>query len=547
MNFHVTQEFQLLLSFLTFCASTYLGAVVYLNNRTNWTNRLFGLLAFVIDIYITVNYLSLHPPLPSVENQLFWIRLVMCITSFIGPILILLVHTFPHEKITLAWRYRIPLFALMSVSAIFSLTPLVFSALEFPNGEPVPVPGAGIPVFALDFVGLFLLSFFVLIYKYRKASDQERAQHKFLLFGVLASFSLMALSTVIFVVVLHSSATVFLGPIVPVILMASIAYAIVKYQLFNIKIIATQVSIVTIWIILFSKIFANITLTEFTVDIFVFILVVLFGIVLNHSVHREIREREEVTRLAKSLEKANLRLQELDQQKTEFLSIASHQLRTPLSILKGYIELIADGAYGKPSKRLLGTLSDMDENNERLIKLVDEFLNISRIEQGRTKFSFVKKDMALLIKDVIKELEERAKDKGLQIEMLFPGKKAIISMDDDKIRHVLFNFIDNSIKYSDQGTITVGVKKEEEGVAVRVTDAGIGFNKTDEVNFFQKFYRGENVKTTNVNGTGLGLYVCRKFIEAHGGKVWATSMGLGRGSEFGFWIPNVRPVMAKEQ
>ncbi len=237
---------------------------------------------------------------------------------------------------------------------------------------------------------------------------------------------------------------------------------------------------------------------------------------------------------------ANLRLQELDKQKTEFLSIASHQLRTPLSIIKGYVELIKDGAYGEPSKELLETLGNIDETNERLVKLVEEFLDISRIEQGRTKFSFADHAIEDVVDSVIKELFERSKDKKLTLEW----KRTEIGqsvMDEEKIRHVVFNFVDNAIKYSEQGTIRVTATAEEGGIVVRVKDNGLGFNKEDEVNFFQKFYRGENVKTVNVGGTGLGLYVCRKFIENHGGRVWAKSEGLGKGGEFGFWIPKNPP------
>lgn len=113
----------------------------------------------------------------------------------------------------------------------------------------------------------------------------------------------------------------------------------------------------------------------------------------------------------------------------------------------------------------------------------------------------------------------------------------MVYCDEEKIRHVVFNFIDNAIKYSEVGNIKVELYPENNGAAVRVRDNGLGFSKIDGANFFQKFYRGENVKGTNVNGTGLGLFVCSKFIEAHHGKVWAHSEGLGKGAEFGFWIP----------
>jgi two-component system sensor histidine kinase VicK len=143
-----------------------------------------------------------------------------------------------------------------------------------------------------------------------------------------------------------------------------------------------------------------------------------------------------------------------------------------------------------------------------------------------------------MIDGVVKELEMKSGVKA-DLKIIWsqnPGLPKTI-YDEEKIRHVVYNFVDNAIKYSDKGEIKVDVARDGDGVAVRVRDSGIGFDKVDEVNFFQKFYRGNNVLGMNVTGTGLGLYVCAKFIEAHHGRVWCKSTGIGKGSEFGFWIP----------
>jgi signal transduction histidine kinase len=201
------------------------------------------------------------------------------------------------------------------------------------------------------------------------------------------------------------------------------------------------------------------------------------------------------------------------------------------------MELISDGAYGNVTEETKGILRNMDQSNQRLIKLVDEFLDITRIEQGRTKFDYEEVDMGDLINSVGEELKQRALDKQLKLEWQKPDHKVTVMADSEKIRHVVFNFADNAIKYSPQGTINISLNEEKGGIAVRVLDQGFGFGEKDQHNFFQKFYRGDNVKKTEVSGTGLGLYVCRKFIENHKGQIWAKSPGLGQGSEFGFWIP----------
>jgi len=241
--------------------------------------------------------------------------------------------------------------------------------------------------------------------------------------------------------------------------------------------------------------------------------------------------------LYQELRQANLRLQELDRQKTEFLSIASHQLRTPLSIIKGYLELVRDGAFGEVAPKMDKVLGDMDESNERLVKLVDEFLDISRIEQGRTKYSFENVDMCEIVDSVLKEIHDRAQ--AMHVELVWKNKIGTCNVvaDREKIRHVIFNYIDNATKYTPEGSVKIELAKDLTGVTCTVTDTGIGFEPEDEANFFQKFYRGKNVEHINVNGTGLGLFVCGKFIEAHSGRIWGKSKGAGKGGEFGFWIP----------
>ncbi|MFA5771042.1 MAG: histidine kinase dimerization/phospho-acceptor domain-containing protein, partial [Patescibacteria group bacterium] len=408
------QDFEILLSFITFFASTALGTLTYVKDRKSWTNRFFGILAFLIDAYIVVNYLSLHPLYNTAESQLFWIRIVMFVCSFIGPTLLLLVLSFPGNLFSLKKKFLVPLLSLMFVSAGASLSSLVFKTIEYPNGSPVPVPGPGIVVFLLDFVGLFLTSFGVLIYKYRKSVGQEKAKILLFLLGVLFTFTFMGLFTVIAVVIFKTSSGVFLGPISFVILSSFVAFAIVKHGLFNIKVITTKILIGILWIVFFSRIFIYESTQQFIIDLVLFLIVFIFGIGLARSVEREVQQKEEATNMAESLEVANLKLQELDKQKTEFLSIASHQLRTPLSILKGYIELIKDGGYGKITKDTVKILGNMDESNEHLIKLVDEFLNISRIEQGRAKYNLADFDLTHMIEGVVTELSKRAEDKGLK-------------------------------------------------------------------------------------------------------------------------------------
>jgi signal transduction histidine kinase len=146
-------------------------------------------------------------------------------------------------------------------------------------------------------------------------------------------------------------------------------------------------------------------------------------------------------------------------------------------------------------------------------------------------------NICTLIDEATNDLKIKAKEKKLKVEWVCPAQMPQVYCDQEKMHHVIYNFIDNALKYSEKGVVRVTLEEQGGGAVFRVHDQGIGFEKSDENNFFQKFYRGDNVRTIGIDGTGLGLYVCRKFVEAHSGRVWARSEGLGKGSEFGFWVP----------
>ncbi len=477
------------------------------------------------------------------SNALFWSRALMfgaIFTSLFYFHLVLVYLEIDKQKF-----YKILLLVFYFFSflwALINFTPYFITGVE-PRlyFKYWPIPGSFYFPFLVSFVIHFVYASVLLFKKNRTSTGLQKMQTLLLGVGMLLGF-------------LGGSTNYLLWyniPIAPwgnslvVLYVVLTAYAIMKYKFLDLRVVSAELFTALFSLILLLDVFLSKSLIEGVFRVVALVIMTLFGVVLIKSVRQEVRRREEITTLAHSLEKANLRLQELDRQKTEFLSIASHQLRTPLSILKGYIELIKDGGYGKPTKGIVETLGSMDSSNEHLIKLVDEFLNISRIEQGRTKFVFKVDDIFAVVEDVKKELDLRAKDKNLELVSKKHKDLSLVEMDAEKVRHVIFNFVDNAIKYSEEGKIMISAENEDNGVTVRVRDQGFGFGKVDEANFFQKFYRGENVKGTNVTGTGLGLYVCRKFIEAHGGKVWAHSPGLGKGGEFGFWLPRkaVVPVV----
>ncbi len=253
-------------------------------------------------------------------------------------------------------------------------------------------------------------------------------------------------------------------------------------------------------------------------------------------VYRNVKLYQQLENTNKKLQEANIHLKRLDQAKSEFLSIASHQLRTPTSAIKGYLSMLLEGDYGpvKPEQRKV--VAVVYESAARLARLINIFLNVSRIEAGRFKLNKAPTDMNEIIKGVVTELQQQAKTKDLELKVNLPTKAPILNVDSDKIREVVLNLVDNSIKYTAKGFVEINSRVKGDRYEFWTRDSGMGI-RTDEVNtLFKKFVRGTGVAQVNTGGSGLGLYIAQRVIKEHGGHIWAESDGLDKGSIFKFTL-----------
>ncbi|MBI2038332.1 MAG: HAMP domain-containing histidine kinase, partial [Candidatus Nealsonbacteria bacterium] len=231
-------------------------------------------------------------------------------------------------------------------------------------------------------------------------------------------------------------------------------------------------------------------------------------------------------------------LRRLDKAKSEFISIASHQLRTPLSVIKGYISMIIEGVYGKLSEKQASPLENVYQSSERLIKLVNDLLNLSRLEAGKIEFKPEPAFLENIVFSVAEELKINAEKKGLYMKIMKPSASLPeIMIDQDKLRQVILNIIDNAIKYTQAGGITVALKQLDFWVRITVSDTGEGMAKEEMAGLFQTFTRAHAGTRLNIEGAGIGLYVAKKFVEMHKGKIWAESQGRGKGSTFFIELP----------
>jgi len=247
---------------------------------------------------------------------------------------------------------------------------------------------------------------------------------------------------------------------------------------------------------------------------------------------------DEIDKATKDLRAANEELKNLDRAKSEFISIASHQLRTPLTVIKGYGSMMLEGSFGAMTPAINENIKKIYDSNERLIALVEDLLNISRIESGKLQFNFEACQLEDIISSVVEELTVPAANKGLKLIWQTPAEKLpAVNIDKGKIRQVAINIIDNAIKYTPKGSIEVNLKLDGDQILFSSVDTGLGISHDDLVNLFKKFSRGEHVSLLHTEGTGLGLYVGKMMIEAHKGRIWAESAGIDNGSQFYFTLP----------
>jgi len=389
--------------------------------------------------------------------------------------------------------------------------------------------------FMLYFFVLVIYSLFIEFQTWMKATSPiERTRLKYVILFTIAGFG--GGGSVFFLTFNINIAPypVILFSIYP----AISAYAVFRHQLFDARIVVTELLTFALWIFILIRTLLSETLREQIVNGGLLFISIILGTLLIKSVLREVQLRERMENLASELASTNSRLRELDKQKTEFVSIASHQLRSPLTAIKGYSSMLLEGSFGEVPPKLKEALDRIFQSSQRLVLVVEDFLNVSRIEQGRMKYDFSTFKLDDVAEKIIEELKPTIVKKGLIITTdVAQGINYEVMADSGKISQVISNLIDNSIKYTPKGSIRVRLYKENNNLILAVSDTGIGMPKETLGSIFEKFSRGKEAGQTNVMGTGLGLYVAKEIVKAHKGKIWAESKGKGHGSTFFVELP----------
>lgn len=254
--------------------------------------------------------------------------------------------------------------------------------------------------------------------------------------------------------------------------------------------------------------------------------------------------QDRVDEKTRKLQQTNDKLRHLDQTKDDFISMASHQLRTPLTSIKGYVSMVLEGDVGTVTPLQKKLLNQAFISSQRMVYLISDLLNVSRLRTGKFVIEPSPTNLAAIAREEVTQLQETAKSRGIQLSVKHTEHFPALMLDETKVRQVVMNFIDNAIYYTPEGgNITVHVTEKPQSFELTVVDDGMGVPKSDQPHLFTKFFRADNARRARPDGTGLGLFMAKKVIMAQGGAIIFKSHE-GKGSTFGFTFAKDKVALA---
>jgi len=529
-----------------------LAAVIYFNSNKKTSESLYSFLALSCSMWALGMFM--YRGIPNSYSALIWARFYYVATAIIPASLLIFVMSFPNK---VDWFNKKVLATILIISLFFSILPIfpntVVTKVVFNQGRENDIFfGSGFNLWGIYLFSFFVLSLLILVKRLLNSTGPIKKQYIYILFGSYISVIIGVITNHIFPFIFNNPNYAWIGPTATIIMVVIITAAILKQRLFNIRLIATQLFIFSLWIFLLVRAFISGSIIDQLVNWGSFIGTVVIGTFLIRSVLKEVSQREKIEKLAEDLGKANERLKELDKQKTEFVSIASHQLRSPLTAIKGYSSMLIEGSFGPIPKKAQGALEVVFQSSQKMISVIEDFLNITRIELGRMKYEMSDIDVGALAKQVVEEQRPQVTKNGLKLEFEDDGHDHNVYADMGKLNQVFNNIIDNAGKYTKEGWIRVRVEnltkpEGEEVVRFVVKDSGVGIPPETLPKLFEKFVRAYDAGKVNLIGTGLGLYVAKQIVEGLGGKIWAESEGKGKGSTFIVEFKHTKPLAEQEK
>ncbi|PIS08067.1 hypothetical protein COT78_00275 [Candidatus Berkelbacteria bacterium CG10_big_fil_rev_8_21_14_0_10_43_13] len=509
---------------------------VFLADPKNKVNRTFALMALAFSYWWIGGYFfSFNKDLAF---SLWYGRSLLAVVSLSFGLLYYYVTIFPFEK-----RYKWLDSTMLVLTLFNTILPvtgdLIVKGVRFTALGNNPVFGRAQILFYL-WIGIAMVTIVTIIAKkYFQTPKEVLSKSQFLIFGFLIFLGMNLVFNIILPIMRGSIEYWQLGNCSAIFLLGFTAYAITKHHLFNIKVITTEIIVVTLSIVLLVEVFISSSSLQSAIQAIIWLLATFGGYQLIKSVKIEIKQREDLAKLAKELELANEHLKDIDKLKDDFLSMASHELNTPIAAIEGYLSMILqEGMGGKIPDKAREYLETVFTSSQRLANLVRDLLNVSRIESGRIHIIYEQKQTTEIIDQAMMEVASKAREAKHTMTFEKPKKSLPLTwFDVTRVTEILINMLGNSIKYTpDGGKIVIRAVADDQKIVVSVEDNGKGIPKGRGEGVFDKFTQVDVMKD-EVKGTGLGMYIAKKFIELMNGKIWFQSDGEGKGTTFYFSLP----------
>jgi len=520
--------------------SAIIGAIVFLNDRKSITNITFFFFSLASIFWNICNYLF-YQPNHSPEFALLLLRLVIFFAAWYCFFLFQFFYVFPERKILFFKKYLF-FFLLTVFVSLTTFTPLVFKKITSfsSDGRVATVLNDwGIYIFGITIVFVVFSGFFILISKILKTrqGSVEREQLTQILIGAVITFTLHIIFNMILPAFFNISQYTVLGAVFTLPFSIFTSFAIIKYKLFNVKVVATELITFILWIFLLIRALTSSTLQDQFIDTGLFVITVFVGTLLIRSVMKEVEQKEKLAKL-------NIDLQALLKQRESLVHLVTHKVKGSFTRSKYIFAGLLDGTFGEVNEDVIKYAKMGLESDNGGIQTVNLVLNASNLSTGSVKYEMKSVDFKEIVLKSLAEKKIQAEAKGLQLESNIQDNKNDIKTNLYNVLGDVFwlteavnNLIDNSIKYTKTGKIDIDLSDDNGRIVFSVKDTGIGITEEDKKHLFTEGGRGKESVKVNVDSTGYGLYSVKLIIEEHKGKVWAESAGEGKGSEFYIELP----------
>jgi signal transduction histidine kinase len=500
--------------------SIFLGIYVYRNSKT-LESRLFSIITSLFTLWILDILIVWIAAYNNVLMFAWQITPIFEVPLFIFIIYFIYVVTDKERKDI---NPKLKLFFLAIMTSVFLIVPTHFN-IPFYNISNCE----GIPGIFWNFEYIFeLISIAwvlgICLKRYRNLPKTDTFRKEIVYFGIgTVIFMILFVGPNIIGQITDIQTISFLDSLGMTLFLAFLVYLIVRFKEFNIKLLATQALVWALVILIGSEFFfvqnsINKILTAVTLVISAWL-----GLSIVRSVKKEIKQKEE--------------LAVTNEQLSEFMSFASHEIKGPMGFIKSISSMALSNDLGELNSKLREAIRRIYIRANDLIDLADQYLNKSKIELSQISYVFEDFDIGAELKQVVEDFQQNAEEQKIAVIYDNAGKEIFnVKADKGKMKEVFRNIIGNAIKFTPTGSVTASISKTNDSVLIKVKDTGNGIEKEKISILFKKFSRADT-KATNAGGSGLGLYLSKIFVEAHHGKIWVESEGIGKGTTFFVELP----------